>query len=768
MSDSRVPGRYRLDRLGWTAFEDLCLQILRVVLGETCTRFGPGSDAGRDGYYRGVASGKLASQDQLEGAFVIQCKHSSRPEAALQPSDLEPEATKLAKLAAQESCHYLLMTNRRVSAPAEAKIRETFEAIPGVGRVLIFGGSWIEDTIDAEPRLLRLVPRLYGIGDLSQIVSFTLEQQTRALFEELAHSLRTYVPTESYRQAERALADHGFVVLVGPPAAGKSAIAANLCLVLMAQDSDLRVLRIERAEEFKHTWSPADRNTLYWVDDVFGETTLDVENLKEWSAALDKVEAARRCGGRILFCTRDYILEAARRKMKPSKADLIYDARVRVDVTALSEAEKASILYNHIKAGDLTREQKKLLKSSLPDLARRDTFSPELARRLGSARFHRGLSYDLKSLRDFFDRPLAYLRELLHGLSESESAALVVCLLNGNAVPDPVPDEAISSVVLDSFDASRQKIRDAFEMLEGSLVKRSRHSARQIWQLHHPLMIEAMQEEYARRPSRIVLYLEGTELMTLLRDTTTLEPPENSRLVFVPDTVYKILVKRLESTDRDSSESIASYLVERSSDSFVAVIDALNPEILDRALALVPSPEVTSWAPELAVHLKRVGLLGERRKGIVAKALRESLEECGWLSFLEVRGFSSALPGFTEEILRTQAVAGFPCIEALNEWLSADLSSAGHVEVAIEAANTQQDNLRAGLVAAGYPEALVQGAVDAAQSHIDRLHERWESEEAEEFLRAEMRSDESFADEDWRDSQWQYQRHEDRFADVDE
>lgn len=759
MSDSRAPGRYRLDRLGWTAFEDLCLQILRVVLGETCTRFGPGSDAGRDGYYRGEASGKLWKQDRLKGTFIVQCKHSSRPQSNLQPGELVEEEAKLEKLAAKESCHYLLMTNRPVSAPAESKIRKTFEAIPGVGRVLVLAESWIEDTIDAEPRLLRLVPRLYGIGDLSQIVSFTLEQQTRALFEELAHSLRTYVPTESYRRAERALAEHGFVVLVGPPAAGKSAIAANLCLVSMAQNPELRVLRIDKAEEFKNTWSPADRNTLYWVDDVFGETTLDAERLKDWSAALDKVEAARQRGARIVFCTRNYILEAARRKLKAAKAHILDDARVRVDVTDLSQAEKDAILYNHIKEGDLTAAQKERLKSHLPQLARAVSFSPELARRLGSARFHQGLSYDPKSLQDFFDQPVPHLRELLSGLSEPEMAALVVCLLAGNAVPDPVPDEAISGTVLNAFDASPPQIRGAFETLEGSLFKRSRQPNRRIWQFHHPSMIEAMQEELAERPSRIAVYVEGTKLSTLLRDTTLLKPPVDGRLVFVPDTVYPELLKRLETPDL---EAVATYLLERASDEFLAIFDAAHPETFDRVLAMIPQPEMPQLAPQLAVRLADAGLFGDRREQIITRSLRGSLEASGWLGFVDVDGFTSRFPRIVEEILRAAFADHFGCIETLNDWLSQDLSSEAHIEMAIDTASAQQDHLRVGLTAAEFEAEIVQRAVDVAQTFIDELCLR------RGYLEVMAEGLYEAAVERRKSDRWDPQHREDRFADVDE
>jgi hypothetical protein len=184
MTSSRMPGRYNLHRLGWSAFEDLCTQVMRLVLGETCTRFAPGADGGRDGWFQGQATKQLSTQNQLDGSFVVQCKHTSLARAYLQSAALSKEIEKVKKIAARTPCHYILITNRQVTAQSEIAIREAFEAIDGIGRCLVLSESWIEDIVDANPRLLRLVPRLYGIGDLSQILSSVIEKQTAALIED--------------------------------------------------------------------------------------------------------------------------------------------------------------------------------------------------------------------------------------------------------------------------------------------------------------------------------------------------------------------------------------------------------------------------------------------------------------------------------------------------------------------------------------------------------------------------------------------------------
>lgn len=784
MTSNRMPGRYNLHRLGWSAFEDLCMQVMRVVLGETCTRFRPGPDGGRDGWFQGQAAGLLSAHNQLAGNFVVQCKHTSTQHSALDKTDLRKEMETVQKIAAKTPCHYILMTNRQVSAQSEVAVRDAVEAINGVGRCLVLSESWIEDTVDAHPRLLRLVPRLYGIGDLSQILSSVIQQQTIAIFEDIVPSLRTFVPTDSYRRAEQAHHDHGFVMLVGPPASGKTAIAANLCMVSMAQDPDVRVLRIEHADQFKNTWSPADTHTIYWVDDVFGETTLDDDLLKGWSAALGKVEAARKRGARIIFCTRDYILAAAEQRLKQAKVDVFNDARIRVDVNSLSEAERDAILYNHIKDGDISNRQKLSLKKHLPGLARLNSFSPELARRLGNRRFHQRSLNTWSELQAFFDKPVAHFCDVIHGLSGSDTAALTVCLLSSNAVPDPVPDDALTEAVLKTYGVSMQQIRASFETLEGSLVSRVRSATTQFWRLHHPSMIEALQEELVKKSSHLVLYLQSARMSAILRDTTMLPRDADrhvtpvghllegfySRLVFLPATVYKHLVNRFSSTAKSELDAIACYLAERASDEFILAMEAGCPELLNRALAVVPEPGGARGAPYLAVRLSCVcgaNLFPDTRREIVVQALTRAVEDTGWASFLEVEGIQKAIPHFYNEFLKNEVSNGFRSMGRLYSWHAHDLSSIDHVnsasdDLSAQAAWIDRALQEADLNSHSAKSALtwiIAGFDDSLEESMSKIVEEEEYEAA--LAEAYGEPEES----------WQEERHElehGRFADVDE
>ncbi len=65
-----------------------------------------------------------------------------------------------------------------------------------------------------------LVPRVYGLGDLTQILDERAYAQATEILSALGDDLAKFVITDAYRNSARALIDHGFVLLLGEPACG--------------------------------------------------------------------------------------------------------------------------------------------------------------------------------------------------------------------------------------------------------------------------------------------------------------------------------------------------------------------------------------------------------------------------------------------------------------------------------------------------------------------------------------------------------------------
>ncbi|WP_374224164.1 hypothetical protein [Streptomyces sp. ISL-66] len=103
----------------------------------------------------------------------------------------------------------------------------------------------------------------------------------------------TFVVTNAYRKAARALRDHGFVLLLGDPAVGKSVIA--LMLAISAADNwGCPAIKARTSEDLVQRWNPHEREQFFWLDDAFGA----VRSWRRGTCAVRLVErpARRRAG----------------------------------------------------------------------------------------------------------------------------------------------------------------------------------------------------------------------------------------------------------------------------------------------------------------------------------------------------------------------------------------------------------------------------------------------------------------------------------------
>ena len=291
---------FDLTKLGWKAFQDLATAVVAEVLKRPVQTFLGSRDGGRDGAFLGTwtdASGNAVKS-------TIQCKFLGKPGANLTLGGLRDELPKAAKLASEGLAEdYVILTNAGVSGEAEAEICAAFEAA-GVGQCQVFGGSWIALQISESNRLRMLVPRVYGIGDLSHIITGHAYDQAKAILDTMGSDLSCFVPTEAYRQAVEALQRHRFVILLGDPASGKSTIAAILALGAL-DDGCIGALKINSPDQL-HLWHPGEKQLL-WVDDAFGPNHLALERMSRWNAELGTLRAAIEGGARVVFTSRNYI-----------------------------------------------------------------------------------------------------------------------------------------------------------------------------------------------------------------------------------------------------------------------------------------------------------------------------------------------------------------------------------------------------------------------------------------------------------------------------
>lgn len=285
---------FQLNTLGWKSFQSLCLSVLSEIFGQTVQGFFDSNDGGRDGAFYG--EWKQNKGATLIGSFTIQCKFTSKPDRQLHAADISDELAKAERLAQKGMCrNYVLLTNFHLTGKNDEKVVSLFESLDGVEKCLIFGQERLNDFILESPRLRMLVPRVYGLGDLSLILDERAQTQASEILSSLGGDLDKFVTTRAHERSARALVDHGFVLLLGEPACGKSTIAASLSMAAL-DEWQCSTIKARGPDDFVKHWNPNDPRQFFWIDDAFGATQLDNSCLASWNKSLPHVHAAIKKG----------------------------------------------------------------------------------------------------------------------------------------------------------------------------------------------------------------------------------------------------------------------------------------------------------------------------------------------------------------------------------------------------------------------------------------------------------------------------------------
>lgn len=380
---------FALHTLGWKAFQQLCGNIAASVLGQELQVFADSGDGGRDGAFFG--QWRATSEDLRQGSFTLQAKYTSKTDHVLKLSDIREELEKASRLAKRGLCdHYFLLSNSTLTGANEEDISGAFQSLEGIKTCTVFGKERICQIIRESPRLRMLVPRIYGLGDLSQILDQRAYSQAQDILSSLGDDLKKFVITDAYQRSAKALVEHGFVLLLGEPACGKSSIAA--ALALGANDEwGCSTIKIVTPDDFVSHSNPHERQ-FFWIDDAFGATQLDWQSTTGWNRTFPHVAAAINRGAKVIFTSRDYIHKSALNFLKRSAFPLLQSSKVTIRVEEITRAEREQILYNHIKLGNQDSQYKVMIKPHLSGLVDHRRFTPEIARRLGNREFTKNLT----------------------------------------------------------------------------------------------------------------------------------------------------------------------------------------------------------------------------------------------------------------------------------------------------------------------------------------------------------------------------------------
>lgn len=611
---------YDLHKLGWHSFQQLCLTIAREVLGQTVQSFLDSKDGGRDGAFVGTWSPQKG--ENLKGKFVIQCKFSSKPSKSLKYSDVSDEIDKVKKLVKQKKCDcYLLLTNFDTSGVRDTEIEKAF-LTAGVSQFRCFGSDWINQQIRDNKRLRMLVPRVYGLGDLSEILDERSYSQALALLNSMREDLSKVVLTGAYRRAVHALDEHGFVMLLGEPAAGKTTIASMLAMAAIDQWK-VSTLKLEKSEQMVERWNPEHPHQFFWIDDAFGVTQFELPLALDWNRIFPKIKAMMNAGARIVLTSRDYIYNRAKHSLKESAFPLLRESQVVIDVKEITMEERRQILYNHIKLGSQSQMFRTSIKPYLERIAVNPRFVPETARRLGNPTFTHKLDISLTGVTSFVDGQEQLLEEVIEGLDKHSQAALALIFMRSGSVESPITLRKSEESALVRLGTDVSEMISALNAMQNSLTVQIKEDGRAMWMFKHPTIGDAYASILLKNSELMDIYLEGAPAEKLLSTITCGEVGLQGAVV-IPTNLYESVERKIVAFDKGGSpggwtqrwekrHKIDRFLGERCDRRFLKRYLENHPQLLER----VSEPGLRLYAVsevDLAISLFKLGLLPEEHR----------------------------------------------------------------------------------------------------------------------------------------------------------
>ena len=482
--------------------------------------------------------------------------------------------------------------------------------------VRIFDGNWITNEIYNEAAVRRLVPRVYGLGDLAYILDKRATAQTKQVLASMRYELETMVQTAAYRRALKALDRYHFVMLVGEPASGKSTIAATLAMGAIDRDREMQAFKVRSPDDFLRHYDPDDPRQFFWVDDAFGPTQFQRDLAEGWTRCFRELNAAIRQGAYVVFTSRDYIYGSAKAQLMLTAFPLMRTAEVVIDVNEIEPSERIAILYNHIKLGNQSRAFKTSVKHFLRSISSHPRFIPEVARRLGDSFYTEQVDITYDGLHDFVSRRGDYLVESIEKADSDTRAALLVLFMSGGYIDSPISETPDLAAILRYAGCSLPELRSTMKALDGSLVMQETSGGRVRWTFRHPTLRDAIAIVVASDVELFEAYVRGTTIDDQINEVRCRNVRLTGARVILPRQRYADFWDRLCHLD---TWKIINFLADRADDEFTRLALGKRPALLGTAAAW---PQSAS-ARAVLTRASRLGILPEDARSDFIAGLRE-------------------------------------------------------------------------------------------------------------------------------------------------
>ncbi len=477
--------RYDLDKLGWYEFENLCQILLKHKLGLGVEAWGGTKDLGRDAYYQGDL--KYPTEEMRNGPFLFQCKFVNGANSAgaknenLVLNAVKAECKSIKKKLSdanggmQKSGQwnnppktYTFMSNAIIRPLLRKKIEKCIKEVLPDCIFVKQDGKDICGMVDLTTGIVRRFPQLLSLKDLefllSDCVNRDILNRSEAAIEEAKEISQIFVPTKAYSKALNTLQKFFYVVLEGPPEAGKTAIGRMIALSYIPEGWD--AIECQKPNDFLQKYEP-NRKQIFLADDSFGRTEYRPDRVSLWQDDLPAILRKINKHHLLILTSRKHLLEMAKDKLDISGANRDFPslAEILVDVSSLTKVNKTLMLYKHMKNTILTDAKKISIQKLAETVIEHKGFTPERIRELTQK--IRATDITFKLIQDTLRNPTDRMSKTYRELPIAHKWFMISILLDSSELANETTikdcyDILCPSEYMFNFDKIKTQLSEAF------------------------------------------------------------------------------------------------------------------------------------------------------------------------------------------------------------------------------------------------------------------------------------------------------------------
>lgn len=323
-------------------FEILVNDLLSLHFNTRIERFKSGKDGGVDGRF-------FKTKDEI----IIQTKHWLKSGiSSLINYTKKTELTRVKKIHPKR---YIFVTSLQLSRTNKSKIKSTFDPYI-LSESDIFGQEDLNDLIRKFPEIEKTHYKLWlaSTNVIQLILNSGIIGRSGFALEKIQTDSSKYVISDNHTKSLEKLEKLHSIIITGVPGIGKTTLADQLSLNYAGQGFEfVFITDIREAEDLFRV----GKKQLFYYDDFLGRNFLLALERNQDSKVVNFIKRiSKDSKKRFILTSRTNILNQGKRLSDLFEIEKVDRNEFEVQISFLTDLEKAKILYNHIWFGALSDE----------------------------------------------------------------------------------------------------------------------------------------------------------------------------------------------------------------------------------------------------------------------------------------------------------------------------------------------------------------------------------------------------------------------------